>query len=89
MQFISAPLHIMAIDAHMHPDKTLVQRWKVISQQYLTTSIARAARILPAFGLGGVCNKMLREWGLEKLNNYRYEQYLQRFYQPGLKLARQ
>jgi hypothetical protein len=76
MQFISAPLHILAIDGHVNPNKSVSARWGTVGRQYMTTSLARAARILPAFGLGGVCNNRLKEWGAQKLQS-RYEQPFQ------------
>jgi hypothetical protein len=64
-QFLSAPIHILALDFHIFPHRTWVERWENIRVQYWKTSLARAARIFPAFGIGGVCNRALERQGMD------------------------
>jgi hypothetical protein len=84
MQFISAPLHILAVDAHLNPAKSMSERLGTIGRQYSTTSLARAARILPAFGLGGVTNTYLREWGFNKLEQFQNQEFAPQLVLPQL-----
>jgi hypothetical protein len=88
VQFISTPLHLMALDYYNRP--TLKQSLKVqkvtgtpvtekppsilsranfVVQEYPTSVLARMARILPAFGIGGVLNSRLRRAGYERLSH--------------------
>lgn len=73
VQFISSPLHLYALDRYNRPEKkiTFSDRFLLIRQEYLKTSLARIARILPAFGIGGIVNKHLRKSGKEFLRVHR------------------
>lgn len=70
MQFLSSPLHLYGLDKYNRPNRpglTSSDRISRIKQEYLKTSLARVARILPAFGVGGVVNKYIRKSGKEWL----------------------
>ena len=60
MQLISCPLHLYGLDKYNRPDVSIAGRIDFIKKEYLKTAIARIARILPAFGIGGVINNHLR-----------------------------
>jgi hypothetical protein len=60
MQMISSPLHLLGLDLYNRPEASSAERTSFIRQEYLKTSLARIARIFPAFGVGGVVNKRIR-----------------------------
>jgi len=68
MQVLSTPLHLLGLDLYNRPDATAGQRQTFIRSEYFKTAAARMARILPAFGVGGVVNKKIRMVGQEYLN---------------------
>mmetsp|Transcript_30753 Transcript_30753/g.60147 ORF Transcript_30753/g.60147 Transcript_30753/m.60147 type:complete len:286 (+) Transcript_30753:360-1217(+) len=64
MQFLSSPLHLYGLDRYNRPTGvSAADRWGFIKREYLKTSLARIARIFPAFGVGGVVNKRVRAEG--------------------------
>lgn len=69
MQFLSCPLHLFGLDLYNRPDRSLTTADRIsrVKQEYLKTSLARVARILPAFGVGGVVNKYIRKSGKDWL----------------------
>lgn len=69
IQFLSCPLHLYGLDRYNRPDPSLTYKDRLlrIKQEYLKTALARIARILPAFGVGGVVNKYVRQSGKEWL----------------------
>lgn len=60
-QVISTPLHIVAIDLHQQPHMTWTQRLQHMRRIYTTVCLGRMLRVVPAFGLGGFLNDMIRE----------------------------
>lgn len=60
MQMLSSPLHLLGLDMYNRPDVSSADRMSFIQKEYLKTSLARIARIFPAFGVGGVVNKKIR-----------------------------
>lgn len=69
VQFLSTPLHLYALDRYNRPEPnvTFWNRVSRVRQEYVKTTLARIARILPAFGIGGIINKYLREFGKQLL----------------------
>lgn len=67
MQILSTPLHLLGLDIYNRPEATGSERKSFIQQEYVKTTLARMARILPAFGIGGVVNKYIRKEGNAKL----------------------
>jgi hypothetical protein len=69
IQLVSTPFHILALDLFNRPSgnksekKTVLgaDRWAMIRQKYAVTVAARMGRILPAFGVGGVTNRHVRQ----------------------------
>jgi hypothetical protein len=56
MQVFAVPLHLYALDLYNRPTATPRARWIFLSREYGKTVVARWARILPAYGIGGVIN---------------------------------
>ncbi|CCG80952.1 Uncharacterized membrane protein C365.16 [Taphrina deformans PYCC 5710] len=64
MQFISTPLHLLGLDIYNRTGQTMQNRLVTVRAGYWRSSFARICRILPAFGVGGVLNRNLREAGM-------------------------
>ncbi len=60
IQVFSTPLHILAIDIYEHPEHRLKERLKRIPSIYRSVLLGRVIRAVPAFGVGGFINDMLR-----------------------------
>ena len=58
MQWISAPLHLGALDLYNRPEAA--DRAAFVRREYLVTALARSARIFPAFGVGALLNAPMR-----------------------------
>ncbi|CBZ55536.1 conserved hypothetical protein [Neospora caninum Liverpool] len=56
VQFLSTPLHLLALDVYNRPGHSSAQRTSFLVGAYAGTVAARASRILPAFGIGGILN---------------------------------
>jgi hypothetical protein len=52
-------MHLYGLDLYNNPAATNAARGAIIAKNYLATFAARCARIVPAFGFGGVANKYL------------------------------
>lgn len=61
MQLLSSPLHLLGLDMYNRPEASSAERVSFIQKEYFKTSLARIARIFPAFGVGGVVNKKIRQ----------------------------
>ncbi|KAH9133619.1 hypothetical protein AeRB84_020334 [Aphanomyces euteiches] len=59
-QLASTPLHLLGLDLYNRTDASLASRTQFISREYIKSSMARIARIVPAFGLGGIGNMQIR-----------------------------
>ncbi|KAI8984523.1 hypothetical protein BDF20DRAFT_860382 [Mycotypha africana] len=62
VQFISTPFHLYALDMYNRPSIALAARAQLVRSEYLKSSLARIARIGPAFGIGGVGNQFFRSF---------------------------
>lgn len=60
IQVFSTPLHILAIDIYEHPKHSLKERIQRIPSIYRSVLLGRVIRAVPAFGIGGFINDMLR-----------------------------
>jgi hypothetical protein len=67
IQFFSTPIHILAIDMYEKPNATIIERCKNIKLCYKSILFGRIIRTIPAFGVGGFINDMLRP-----INNYNF-----------------
>ncbi|PFH34763.1 hypothetical protein BESB_067960 [Besnoitia besnoiti] len=65
IQLFSTPLHLLALDIFNNPGRSPGQRSRFLVTAYGGTVLARASRILPAFGIGGILNTRLKD-GLRK-----------------------
>jgi hypothetical protein len=70
MQILSTPLHLYGLDLYNRELATNAERIAFVGQEYIKTTMARMARIFPAFGVGGVINKFVRKNGNEALRAY-------------------
>jgi hypothetical protein len=61
-QFLTAPLHIHAMDYYAQPHASTAERWATIRREFGTVAFARGFRILPAFGIGSFSNNRFREY---------------------------
>ena len=66
MQFVTTPMHLMGLDMYNRPHSSWRDRFDLISSNYRKTVAARIARILPAFGFGGIGNKQIRNGGMSR-----------------------
>ncbi|KAJ1330438.1 hypothetical protein BSLG_009356 [Batrachochytrium salamandrivorans] len=69
IQLASTPLHLYAMDLYNRPGASALQRQRFVRHEYGVTTMARMARIFPAFGIGGVANKFLRKKGRDWLDS--------------------
>jgi hypothetical protein len=60
-QFINTPLYLLGLDIYNRPGKSASSRLSMMGVKYTSTVLARWARILPAFGIGGVANRSVRK----------------------------
>lgn len=71
MQLFSTPLHLYGLDLYNRNSAVSTSdRISFIRREYVKTTLARMARILPAFGIGGVVNKYIRKKGNAILHQY-------------------
>ncbi len=63
MQILSTPLHLLGLDIYNRAEASGAERKEFIRKEYIKTTLARMARIFPAFGVGGVVNKYVRKTG--------------------------
>ncbi|PLB50615.1 cystathionine beta-l [Aspergillus steynii IBT 23096] len=69
MQFASTPMHLLGLDLYNRQDARLGWRERAlrIRRDYVPSCFARMGKIVPAYGVGGVANVRLREWGMKLL----------------------
>ena len=61
VQFASTPYHLLALDLYNRKGESWASRWAAIKAKYSATTALRIARIGPAFGIGGISNRIMRE----------------------------
>lgn len=63
IQLVSTPLHLLGLDLYNRSGGRVGWRSRVgkVGRDWLGSSLARMARIVPAFGVGGVVNSGVRE----------------------------
>ncbi|KAF2230751.1 hypothetical protein EV356DRAFT_561343 [Viridothelium virens] len=60
-QFLTTPLHLLGLDLYYRSGKlSSFERVKAAKKAWLSTSLARACRIVPAYGVGGVINNNMK-----------------------------
>lgn len=61
MQLFSTPIHLLGLDLYNRQNSLgWGERWSRIRRDWVVSSFARMARIVPAFGVGGVVNGNVR-----------------------------
>jgi hypothetical protein len=58
---VHPPLHLLALDLYNRPGLTLGERFPLLGSLLTRTAALRFARIMPAFGLGGVINTRVKD----------------------------
>ena len=66
MQLLSTPLHLWGLDLYNRPRGG--GRVLKIARNWLGSSLARMARVIPAFGVGGVVNARVRRVLMERVD---------------------
>jgi len=62
IQLFSTPLHLFGLDLYnRNGGSTFADRLQKVRADWLKSSLARMARIVPAFGVGGVVNTAMRK----------------------------
>lgn len=68
IQLFSTPVHLLGLDIYGRQERGVAwaSRAARVRQSYLVSCAARICRIVPAFGVGGVVNKQMRDWLLNQ-----------------------
>ena len=66
-QFITAPVHIHALDFYNRPVATMAERIATINAEMGKVCFARGLRVLPAFGIGSFSNNKFREMTIKQM----------------------
>lgn len=66
-QFVTAPLHIHAVDYYAHRTAPISEQALRIKNEMFKVCFARGIRVLPAFGIGSFTNNMFREMTIKQL----------------------
>ena len=61
VQIFSTPIHLLGLDIYNRPAANIGARWRTIKNLWGWSCLARMARIIPAFGFGGVVNSRVRK----------------------------
>jgi hypothetical protein len=71
VQLASTPLHLLGLDLYNRPtsEGTVAwrDRWTTVRKTWAVSVVARIARIVPAYGFGGVVNTKIRRNLMEGL----------------------
>ena len=62
LQIFSTPLHLLGLDLYNNKVSLFQQRVQFVKREYVKSVAARMMRIFPAFGLGGICNGIYRDY---------------------------
>lgn len=65
-QFLATPLHVLGLDLYERK-AGLRERMRMIRKTWISISMMRALRVVPAYGVGGVLNNDLRAYLMRKL----------------------
>ena len=61
VQVASTPLHLLGLDLYNRGHISFQERWSLVRTAWFPSVCARIARIVPAFGVGGVVNTGVRQ----------------------------
>ena len=68
VQILSTPLHLLGLDLYNRPGVSVGMRITRVVRDWGMSCLARVARIVPAFGVGGVVNTGVRRRWMEQLD---------------------
>jgi hypothetical protein len=60
-QIVSTPFHMLAFDVFQTPQSSIIDRLRRIQISYSNVLLGRMVRTIPAFGIGGFINDMIRK----------------------------
>jgi hypothetical protein len=66
VQLVSCPLHLLALDFYNNKGASIKSHAKFVQREYIKSTLARIGRIAPAFGIGGIGNRSVRNTLLER-----------------------
>lgn len=69
-QFVSTPIHLLAIDYYNRPNIKFKNRINLINNSYNSAVSARIMRLTWSFGLGGITNNYFRKYFNRNLENF-------------------
>lgn len=69
IQIFSTPLHLWGLDLYNRPGVGWRDRAARVRRDWFASGLARMARIIPAFGIGGLVNQGVRTGMLGRLEN--------------------
>lgn len=69
IQIFSTPLHLWGLDLYNRPGAGWRDRVARVRRDWFASGLARMARIIPAFGIGGLVNKGVRTGMLGRLEH--------------------
>ena len=71
IQIFSTPLHLCGLDLYNRPGVSVSwwDRAARVRRDWFASGLARMARIIPAFGIGGLVNKGVRTSMLARLDD--------------------
>lgn len=68
VQLVTTPMHLLAINLYNRPKSTIKDRFKFLRSEYLDNTAVKSLRVFIAFGIGGLANKRLRDYGYSLLD---------------------
>lgn len=71
-QLLSTPLHILALDLYHRPTASFSSRISAILAKYPSVCAGRMFRVIPAFGVGGYLNDVLRTQTWHSMQNWNW-----------------
>lgn len=69
-QFVSTPIHLLAIDFHNRSNINIKDRLKLISKSYNSAVTAKIMRFTWSFGLGGISNNYFKRFFNKNLESF-------------------
>lgn len=66
-ELVNTPIHLLALDLYNRPNCTGMERAQRVWKQYPTSVMVRIMRVLCAFSLGGISNRVMRGMFLQTL----------------------
>ena len=61
-QIFTTPFHLLGLLIYNQRDGSILKHAETLAATYPSTALLRMLRIIPAFSVGGVVNRSLRDW---------------------------